>query len=98
MNESAAHAAIETVVRNSYGQLIWAAGTSLTPAGLAHALIAAGAVRAVELDINPDWVAGYLYVHHASGPSPMAVLPGQHGIAGELLAPDARDFLAVVAG
>jgi len=83
---------------NSYGQLIWAAGTSLTPAGLARALIAAGAVRAVELDINPDWVAGYLYVHHASGPSPMAVLPGQHGIAGELLAPDARDFLAVVAG
>ena len=30
------------------GQLVWAAGEKLTPAGLAHALIAAGAVRAVE--------------------------------------------------
>lgn len=79
------------------GQLVWAAGEQLTPAGLAHALIAAGAVRAIELDINVDWVAGYLYVHHASGPSPVPVVPGQHGIAGELLQPDGRDFLAVVA-
>ncbi len=79
------------------GQLVWAAGEQLSPAGLAHALIAAGAVRAIELDINPDWVAGYLYVHHPSGPSPVPVVPGQHGIAGELLHPDSRDFLAVVA-
>ncbi len=83
---------------NGYGQLIWAAGMALSPAALAHALIAAGAVRAVELDINPDWVAGYLYVHHPSGPSPIPVLPGQHGIFGELLKPYTRDFLAVVAG
>ena len=65
---------------------MWAAGEQLTPAGLAHALIAAGAMRAIELDINYDWVAGYLYVHHPSGPSPCRVVPGQHGIAGELLA------------
>src|ERR1019366_3663581 len=77
------------------GQLVWAAGEQLSPAGLAHALIAAGAVRAIELDINPDWVAGYLYVHHPSGPSPVPVVSGQHGIAGELLHPDSRDFLAV---
>ena len=83
---------------NAYGQLIWAAGTALSPAALAHALVSAGAVRAVELDINPDWVAGYLYVHHPSGPSPVPVLPGQHGIYGELLQPYSRDFLAVVAG
>jgi hypothetical protein len=79
------------------GQLVWAAGERLTPGGLARALIAAGAVRAIELDINYDWVAGYLYVHHPSGPSAVPVVPGQHGIAGELLAPDSRDFLAVVA-
>ncbi len=78
------------------GQLVWAAGERLTPGGLAHALIAAGAIRAIELDINYDWVAGYLYVHHPSGPSAVPVVPGQHGIAGELLAPDSRDFLAVV--
>jgi hypothetical protein len=79
------------------GQLVWAAGEQLLPAELASALISAGAVRAIELDINPDWVAGYLYVHHRGGPSPVQVVPGQLGIAGKLLEPDSRDFLAFVA-
>jgi len=79
------------------GELVWAAGEALTPALLAQALIDAGAVRAIELDINPDWVSGYLYVHHASGPVPSPVVPGQLGIYGQLLAPDSRDFLAIVA-
>ncbi len=79
------------------GQLVWAAGERLTPFDLARALIVAGAVRAIELDINLDWVAGYLYAHHPSGPSPVPVVPGQHGITGELLQPDSRDFLAVIA-
>ena len=79
------------------GQLVWAAGEHLSPGGLAAALIAAGAVRAIELDINPDWVAGYLYLHHQGGPSPVPVLPGQLGIAGKLLEPYSRDFLAFVA-
>jgi hypothetical protein len=79
------------------GQLVWAAGERLTPAGLADALVSAGAVRAIELDINPYAVAGYLYVHRATGPVPVPVVPGQQGIPGQLLAPDSRDFLAVVA-
>ena len=79
------------------GQLVWAAGERLLPAELASALINAGAVRAIELDINPDWVAGYLYLHHPGGPSPIPVIPGQLGIAGKLLEPDSRDFLAFVA-
>lgn len=80
------------------GQLVWAAGEHLTPASLAGAMIGAGALRAVELDINPDWVAGYLYVHRTSGPVANPVIPGQLGIAGQLLAPYSRDFLTVVAG
>jgi len=79
------------------GQLVWAAGESLEPAALASALIGAGAVRAIELDINPDWVAGYLYIHRPGGPSPVPVVPGQLGIAGKLLEPYSRDFLAFVA-
>ncbi len=79
------------------GQLVWAAGEQLSPAALAAALVSAGAVRAVELDINPDWVAGYLYVHHPTGPSASPVIPGQNGIAGQLLAPYSRDFMAIVA-
>jgi hypothetical protein len=79
------------------GQLVWAAGEQLLPADLAGGLISAGAVRAVELDINPDWVAGYLYVHHRGGPSGVPIVPGQLGIAGKLLEPYSRDFLAFVA-
>jgi hypothetical protein len=81
----------------STGQLVWAAGESLTPAAIAHALVDAGVVRAVELDINPEWVAGYLYVHHPGGPSAVPVVPGQYGIPGRLLAPYNRDFFTVLA-
>jgi hypothetical protein len=80
------------------GQLVWAAGEGLQPAELGAALVLAGAVRAIELDINPYWVAGYLYIHHRSGPSAVPVVPGQRGIAGELLEPYSRDFLTIVAG
>ena len=79
------------------GALVWAAGEQLSPASLANALIDAGAVRAIELDINPFWVAGYLYTHQPSGPVAVPVVPGQRGIIGQLLAPNTRDFLAVVA-
>jgi hypothetical protein len=79
------------------GRLVWAAGESLSPAALAQALIAAGVQRAVELDINPEWVAGYLYVHRGSGPVAVPVVPGQAGIPGQLLSPYSRDFFTIVA-
>ena len=79
------------------GQLVWAAGEQLLPGELASALVRAGAVRGIELDINPDWVAAYLYVHHPGGPSAEPVVPGQVGIAGRLLEPYSRDFLTIVA-
>jgi len=79
------------------GELIWAAGEQLSPTSLAAALIAAGAVRAIELDINPAWVAGYLYTHHPSGPVPVGLVPAMRGITGQWLQPWSRDFFAVVA-
>jgi len=79
------------------GKLVWAAGEQLSPADLAGALIGAGAVRAIELDINPWWVAGYLYLHHPGGPSPVALVAGQRGVAGAFLEPYSRDFLTFVA-
>jgi hypothetical protein len=79
------------------GQLVWAGGESLTPAALAAAMVSAGVQRAVELDINPEWVAGYLYVRHSAGPLAVPVVPGQPGIPGQLLAPYSRDFFTVVA-
>ena len=80
-------------------RLIWAGGEQLTVSQLAGALLAAHVVRAVELDINPEWVAGYLYGHRGGrGPlAPVPALAAQHGIPGEYLAPWSRDFFTVVA-
>jgi hypothetical protein len=79
------------------GQLVWAAGEHLSPAMIAQALIDAGVVRAVELDINPEWIAAYLYIHHPGGPTAVPVVPGQLGIPGRLLAPYSRDFFTILA-
>jgi hypothetical protein len=81
------------------GRLIWAAGEHVTVSQLAGALLGARVVRAVELDINPEWVAGYLYGHGAGKrrPVPVPALPSQHGIPGEFLAPWGRDFFTLVA-
>jgi hypothetical protein len=78
------------------GQLVWAAGASLSPAGIAQGLVEAGVQRAVELDINPEWVAGYLYVHGHGGPSAVPVVPGQVGIPGRFLEPYSRDFFTIL--
>lgn len=79
-------------------KLVWAGAASVTVADLATALLHAGVVRAVELDINPEWVAGYLYKHGlpAVGLIPEQVVPGQHGIPGFFLQPYSRDFFTVV--
>jgi phosphodiester glycosidase len=81
------------------GRLVWVAGEHLTVAALADALLRAGAVRAVQLDINPYWVAGYLYGHRGGkGPlAPVPVVAGQSGIPGQYLAPWSRDFFTIVA-
>jgi hypothetical protein len=83
----------------SGGRLIWAGGEHLTVSALADALLAAHVVRAVELDINPEWVAAYLYGHRGGrGPvAPVPVVLGQQGIPGQFLAPWSRDFFTIVA-
>lgn len=81
----------------SDGQLIWAGGESLSPSTLARALLAAGARRAVQLDINPEWVASYLYVHREGRLLALQVVPTQPGIPGQLLSPYNRDFFTVLA-
>lgn len=81
------------------GHLIWAGGEHLSPGQLAAAMLGARVVRAVELDINPEWVAGYLYRHRGGrGPlTPVPLVPGQQGIPGQLLTPWSRDFFTAVA-
>jgi hypothetical protein len=81
---------------NAQNELVWAAGEHLSPASLARALIEVGVQRAVQLDINGGWVAGYLYVHRPGGPVAVPVVPGQHGIPGKYLSPYTRDFFTVL--
>jgi hypothetical protein len=80
------------------GTLVWAAGHNLSVRALADALAAKGVVRAMELDINPRWVAGYVYAHppHRLDPEPIPLVPGQTGIPGQFLEPYFRDFFTAV--
>ena len=81
------------------GQLVLAAGHNLSVRALAEALAAKGVVRGMELDINPRWVAAYVYDHpprHAT-PTPIPLIPGQPGIPGQFLEPYFRDFFTVIA-
>jgi hypothetical protein len=79
------------------GRLIWAGGEHLVVSALTDALLGARVVRAVELDINPEWVAAYLYGHRGGhGPlAPIPVAPGQSGVPGMFLAPYSRDFFTI---
>ncbi len=81
------------------GDLVWAAGHNLSVRALADAMAGKGVVRAMELDINPAWVAGYVYSHprHAGMPVPIPIVPGQVGVPGQFLTPYWRDFFTVIA-
>ena len=77
-----------------YGNLIYAAGEDQTVGSLARALIRAGAVRAMELDINSYWVS--LITYGAPGAeAPSNLLSGMERPATRYLEPDDRDFFAV---
>jgi hypothetical protein len=49
------------------GQLMFAAGNNLSPETLAQALSLAGAVNAIQLDINPHWVRFNIFNSTGSG-------------------------------
>jgi hypothetical protein len=69
-------------------------GVDATPLGLADALVHAGAERALELDINPEWPSFNTYGDRG-GQAPSMFVPNPQQSAGRYLVPDARDFFAV---
>ena len=77
-----------------HGNLIYAAATDQTAATLADILIHAGAVRAIELDINAEWPSLITYGHGGVG-NATKVVPNSQQSAGRYLAPDDRDFFAI---
>jgi len=80
------------------GDLVYVAGPALSAGSLADLLVRAGAVRAMELDINADWTTFNLFHASADG-SPVGekLLPTMKRPPDRYLLPDSRDFFAVTA-
>jgi len=76
------------------GNLIFVAAEGQTVISIAKILRHVGAVRAMELDINPDWHTLITYTHQPRL-LPKMVEPQPHQSAERYLAPDDRDFFAV---
>jgi hypothetical protein len=78
------------------GALVYVAGPALSAKALAESLQRAGAVRAMALDINPEWVTFNLFVHpSAADPSVVTgakLYPQMQRPADRYLTPDSRDF------
>ncbi len=79
---------------DSHGNLIYAAADYQTVGTLAKILQRAGAVRAMQLDINPEWPTLITYAHHG-GLDPTRVVPNYQQPPTRYLVPDDRDFFAV---
>jgi hypothetical protein len=78
-----------------HGNLIYAAANDQTVDSLAQILIHAGAVRAMELDINSYWVTFISYANPFAG-RPASLLPTMTRSPQRYLSPDDRDFFAVM--
>jgi hypothetical protein len=79
---------------DAHGNLMYAAANYQTVESLAKVLKRAGAVRAIELDINEDWTSFISY----RGPGaiePSNLLPEMYRSPERYLVPDERDFFAV---
>jgi hypothetical protein len=76
------------------GNLIYAAANDQTVITLARLLQRAGAVRAMQFDINPEWPTLITYSHHHSL-GPTKIVPNGMQPSTRYLVPDDRDFFAV---
>jgi phosphodiester glycosidase len=79
-----------------HGDLIYAAANYQTVGSLAAIMIRAGAVRAMELDINTYWTSFITYRSTGAG-DPANLLPTMDRSPERYLTPDDRDFFAVYA-
>jgi hypothetical protein len=77
-----------------HGNLIYAAGEDQSTESLADTLSHAGAVRAMELDINSYWVSFITY-GASFARAARNLLPGMERSSSRYLTPDDRDFFAV---
>jgi hypothetical protein len=77
------------------GHLIWVGGPGLTIDALAHTLIRAGAIRAMQLEINQEWVQLNTYSTNSLGKtSGKRLITGMQHTGNRWLTEDTRDFVA----
>ncbi len=81
------------------GQIVFVYGPALDVRELAELLKHAGAVTAMQLDINPEWMSYMYYLprHHPADPTPVNLLPGQNQPPDRYYFVTGRDFTAVYA-
>lgn len=81
------------------GALVYVAGPALSAKTLAESLQRAGAVRAMALDINPEWVTFNLFEHPSSTDASVVtgvkLYPQMQRPADRYLTPDSRDFFTL---
>ena len=79
---------------NARGDLIYGGGPGLSVGSLAAVLQRAGAVSAMELDINSYWVSAMTYTSGGNGaPVPRKLLDSMSKPAGIYLESQTRDFI-----
>jgi hypothetical protein len=79
------------------GSLVFAIGPALNVGSLARLMEAAGAVRAIELDINPSWTHFMTYTHPNQGDAvPHMLTQDQLPEPYRYLQPSSRDFVEVL--
>ncbi|MEP7059734.1 MAG: phosphodiester glycosidase family protein [Actinomycetota bacterium] len=79
------------------GAIVYAAAPALSVRSLASLLARAGAVRGMELDINPEWTTGIYYTaapNSSIGIYPHLLLATMQRSSQRYLIPDERDFFA----
>src|SRR5947209_2998065 len=79
---------------DKHGNLLYAAANDQTVKSLAEVMIRAGAVRAMELDINSEWTSFISYRFPGAG-HPANLLDSMQPSSDRYLTPDSRDFFAV---
>jgi len=81
------------------GRVIFVYGPALNVRELADLLKRAGAVTAMQLDINPEWMSfmSYRPGHHPHNPTPKNLLPDQMAAPNRYYSLNGRDFTAVFA-
>jgi hypothetical protein len=80
---------------DAHGDLIYMAAPGQTASTMAAAMIHAGAVRAIQLDIHSVWPTFISYGHSSGTLEAASLVPNSQQTSQRYLTPDDRDFFAV---